>query len=138
MPGEFLGGLPHLEFMPDGRQMRLLRKFGFKDDNGLEWWAPKGCIIDGASIPRALWSVSGPPFVGKYRNSSIIHDHYCKTKTRSFESTHEMFYQSCVVAGLSEFQAGKMFGAIMVGGPRWDKERNPLPFITESDPGEQW
>ena len=49
--------------------MGLLKKFSFKDPDAQEWAAPAGAVIDGASIPRALWTIVGSPYTGDYRIS---------------------------------------------------------------------
>src|SRR5262245_19425098 len=58
----------------DGRTMTLLGELRYTDPHGEEWIAPIGSIVDGASIPRYLWSIMGGPFEGKYRNASVLHD----------------------------------------------------------------
>jgi hypothetical protein len=70
-------GKVQAEWLPDGRSMRLLAPFTYTDPNGAVWEAPAGAVVDGASIPRFAWSVTGGPFTGKYRNASVIHDVTC-------------------------------------------------------------
>ena len=41
----------------DGRTMTLLEPFGYVDPSGIRWPAPEGSEVNGASIPRAFWSV---------------------------------------------------------------------------------
>ncbi|HLC13245.1 MAG TPA: DUF1353 domain-containing protein, partial [Chthoniobacterales bacterium] len=53
----------------DGRHMTLLSELRYIDPDGVVWIAPAGSVVDGASIPRALWSFMGGPFDGKYRNA---------------------------------------------------------------------
>ena len=55
--------------------MELLEDFWYEDPKGKRWNTPKGSTINGATIPKALWSIVGPPFVGKYRRASVIHDY---------------------------------------------------------------
>src|SRR5262249_47392881 len=61
----------------DDRQMRILQDFSFKDPSSKKWPAPVGSVIDGASIPRALWTLVGSPYTGDYRRASIVHDVAC-------------------------------------------------------------
>ena len=58
----------------DGVTMVLLNELRYTDPYGEVWVAPAGSRVDGASIPRAFWSVIGGPFEGKYRNASVLHD----------------------------------------------------------------
>ena len=61
---------------PD-RNMEILERFSFVDPKGREWVAPAGTVVNGASIPRALWTVVGSPYTGDYRRASIVHDKAC-------------------------------------------------------------
>src|SRR6266487_89769 len=74
-------GEPVTKWNPDGRTMTLLTELRYTDPNGNTWIAPIGSIVDGASIPRYLWSFMGGPFEGKYRNASVLHD--VRTEQRS-------------------------------------------------------
>src|SRR5688572_6845158 len=75
--GAYQGLPPKLELMPDGRLMRLLEALTYTGADGVTWPVPAGIEVDGASIPRPLWSLIGGPFEGPYRDASIVHDHYC-------------------------------------------------------------
>ncbi len=110
-----------LEEDGDDREMQLLEGFSFTDDAGKVWLVPEGARINGASIPRLFWNVIGPPFVGDYRRASVIHDHYCDTKTEPWEKVHEMFYEASIAGGVPEARAKVMYAAIYAGGPRWDQ-----------------
>jgi hypothetical protein len=116
--GEYLGKLV-LELLPDGRRMRLFTPFGFRDKDGKEWKVPADAVIDGASIPAALWSLSGGPYEGKYRDASVIHDWYCSIRTEPWEKTHRVFYEAMLVSGVSERRAKLMYLGVRFGGPRW-------------------
>src|SRR5437763_16081297 len=67
-------GDPVTKWNPDGRTMTLLTELRYSDPHGEIWVAPIGSVVDGASIPRYLWSFMGGPFEGKYRNASVLHD----------------------------------------------------------------
>ena len=59
------------------RKMQMLADFSFIDPAGVVWLTPKGYVVDGASIPRALWTLLGSPYTGDYRRASIVHDKAC-------------------------------------------------------------
>src|SRR4029450_9723629 len=65
-------GEPVTKWNPDGRTMTLLTELRYTDPNGNIWIAPIGSIVDGASIPRYLWSFMGGPFAGRYRNAVAL------------------------------------------------------------------
>ena len=61
----------------EDRCMILLERFWFRDPENKEWDAPKGMTTDGASIPRALWTLIGSPYTGNYRRAALVHDSAC-------------------------------------------------------------
>src|SRR5207248_8125227 len=78
----------------DGRTMTLLNELRYTDPKGVVWIAPAGSVIDGASIPRALWSLMGGPFEGKYRNASVLHDVAYDQKNKPPPEVDRMFYNA--------------------------------------------
>lgn len=66
---------------------KLEGDFRFDDPNGMQWITPAGTEVDGASIPQFFWSFIGGPFEGSYINASVIHDHYCRTRSRTAHDT---------------------------------------------------
>jgi hypothetical protein len=107
------------EWLPDGRQMRLLEPFAYVDSKGTRWEAPKDSIIDGASIPQIFWTTIGGPFEGQYRTASVVHDVACKVMKHPWQAVHRMFFGASRLAGVSEIKAKIMFAAVFDFGPRW-------------------
>src|SRR3954470_14620545 len=93
----------------NGRTMTLLADYRYVDQSGKEWIAPKGISVDGASIPKFLWSIIGGPFEGLYRNASVTHDYECKVRRTSWERVHKMFYEHMVCSHVAEAQAKLMY-----------------------------
>ena len=114
--GRFVSGAPRPKF-------RLLAAFGFRDPQGRVWEVPAGVEVDGASIPRAFWTVIGGPFEGNYLNASVVHDHFCRVRTRTAQDTHRSFYYGMRAMGVAEPQAKKMFWAVSTFGPKWELVR---------------
>ena len=129
-------GQVETRWMTDGRRMRLLKMVIFKDKNGVVWTAPKGSIIDGASIPRELWSMIGSPFVGKYRRASVIHDVACVKRKQPYELVHYMFYEAMLRDGMAKSKANIMYIAVRDFGPRWDEDGNDL--LPEESLSDDW
>ena len=127
MAGEFIGEVRTRWLIgEDGdRDMELMRTFKFKDSKGKIWTAPRGSIINGASIPAALWTF-GPPYVGGYRFASVVHDHYCVTQTETWQATHYMFYEACRAGGVGLIKSKAMYAAVYIGGPRWKVKKRGL------------
>lgn len=126
-------------FLDDGRRMRLESPFGYVDPDGVLWPAPEGVIVDGASIPRFLWAVVGSPFVGEYREASVVHDVACDERTRPWRDVHRMFYQACRCGGVGRIRAKVLFAAVHHFGPRWDTSGMLLPStLTEEEAQERF
>lgn len=115
-----------LEVLP-ARGRRVLASYRFFDPGGQLWLVPKGAVVDGASIPRALWSFIGSPFSGRYVGASVIHDYYCTTRERSWQKTHRAFYDGMRAAGVPRIKAAIMYRAIWLGGPRWKLQEGGEP-----------
>jgi len=117
-----------VELLEDGRTVRLLNDYVFNDPEGRVWTTPKGYISDGASIPPALWSLTGGPFTGKFRNAAVIHDQYCDNRTRPWEQVHRVFYDAMIAGGVTENKAAVMYLGVYRFGPRWDiSQTMPCP-----------
>ena len=114
-------GTPRVEFLRDGRDVKLIEGFSFCDPEGLLWPVPADSVVDGASIPRVFWTLIGGPFEGRYRDASIIHDYYCDVRVRTWQATHRVFYEAMVVSEVSRRTAKMMYCAVRWGGPRWSK-----------------
>ncbi|MVN78649.1 DUF1353 domain-containing protein [Hymenobacter sp. HMF4947] len=121
--GEF-SATPKIEFIDTpgapNRNVRLLENFAFTEAiDGTVWEAPSGSIVDGASIPRVLWTLVGSPFTGDYVYASIVHDVACHVRARPWRDTHYMFYQACLAGGTRPGRAKLMYLAVRNFGPRW-------------------
>ena len=103
----------------DGRNMTLLSELRYTDPDGVVWIAPAGSVVDGASIPRSLWSLMGGPFEGKYRNASVLHDVSYDQKTRTWAECDRMFYNAMRCSGVSAVEAGTMYYALRKFGHHW-------------------
>lgn len=78
--GRFEGDLiGRFEEREDRPRFVLSAPFKYVHADGRVWETPAGYAIDGASIPKAVWSFVGGPFSGKYLAASVIHDYYTDT-----------------------------------------------------------
>jgi len=133
--GMFVGTVV-AEWLNDGRDMRLEKDFAYIDPNATRWFAPKGSIVNGASIPRAVWSLIGGPFEGKYRNASVVHDVACEKMEHTWEETHLMLYRAMRASGVWESKSKLMYFAVYHFGPRWSIGRPQYHLLeqpTEED-----
>src|SRR6202163_4615896 len=113
----------------DGRTMTLLSELRYTDPEGVVWIAPAGSVVDGASIPRSLWSFMGGPFEGKYRNASVLHDVSYDQHNRPWQDCDRMFYNAMRCSGVSAAEAKTMYYALYKFGRHWKfpiKRAKPL------------
>ena len=104
-------------------RVRLLEELVYIDPRGKRWTAPKGAVVDGASIPKVFQNVIGTPYGGEYTLASVIHDVACNEKTEPWEEVHQMFYDAMLASGVEEQKASTMYLAVYEGGARWGENR---------------
>jgi hypothetical protein len=116
--GVFYG---NLSFTPigDGVHMKILQLYSYRDFYGHILSAQPGFITDGASIPRALWSIVGSPFTGKYLGAAVVHDVGCDSHKYSWQVTHKIFYDAMLDSGVGNNLAKLLYYGVRLGGPRW-------------------
>jgi hypothetical protein len=115
----YYSGFPETRWDPDGRSMTLLNEMRYTDPKGNVWIAPAGSHVDGASIPKSLWSIMGGPFEGKYRNASVLHDVAYDQHDRPWQECDLMFYNAMRCSGVSAVEAGTMYYALYKFGRHW-------------------
>jgi hypothetical protein len=109
--------------------MTLLSELRYTDPKGEVWIAPAGSVVDGASIPRSLWSIMGGPFEGKYRNASVLHDVAYEKHARPWQDCDRMFYNAMRCSGVGQVEAGTMYYSLYKFGRHWKftiKKAKPL------------
>ena len=112
-------GDPVVRLLRNGRDMELMQMFQYADPAGVVWMAPRGSVVNGASVPRVLWRIVGSPFVGRYRNASILHDVYCVTQVMPSPQVHRMWYWAMRAGGVGRVRAFVMWLGVRLFGPRF-------------------
>jgi hypothetical protein len=118
--GQFIGTLILKDEDPEGQTFTLGAPFGYLDPKGTRWDAKEGLVFDGASIPRALWTVVGSPYTGSYRRAAVLHDYYCYVHSRTWQDVHHMFYDAMLTGGVGKAKANLMFYAVWRFAKRWE------------------
>jgi hypothetical protein len=124
-------GNPVTRWNPDGLTMTLLSELRYTDPHGIVWVAPAGSTVNGASIPRSLWSLMGGPFEGKYRDASVLHDVSYDQHKRPWQDCDRMFYNAMRCSGVGAVEAKTMFYALYRFGHHWKfpiKRAKPVKF----------
>jgi hypothetical protein len=134
-PWGYYSGTIDTRWDQDGRSMTLLNELRYTDPKGVVWIAPAGSVIDGASIPRALWSFMGGPFEGKYRNASVLHDVAYDLKNRPPAVVDRMFYDAMRCSGVGAVEAKTMYYALLRFGRHWKfSVKKAKPVLPDSSP----
>jgi Protein of unknown function (DUF1353) len=110
-----------LEPLQDGQQLKTVLEFGFLDVDGKHWPVPPGTSVDGASIPKALVSLWGGPWQGKFREASVLHDYHCAARSADWQSVDRMFYRAMLASGVSEPHAKLVYAGVYFAGPHWER-----------------
>ena len=132
--GRYFGRLL-LEPLPDGFHRRLAEAFGFLDARKKRWLVPQHAQVDGASIPRVLWTLIGSPFTGKYLPASVVHDYFCAVRLEPWQAVHHVFYEAMRASGVSSVRSKLMYAGVYFAGPRWsdiDTINIKLPRVDDS------
>ena len=140
----YFSGPINTRWEADGRTMTLLNELRYTDPKGVVWIAPAGSQVDGASIPRALWSFFGGPFEGKYRNASVLHDVAYDQKNRPWQQVDRMFYDAMRCSGVGAIEAKTFYYALYRHGRHWrfkkkaDEVRATVINPSEVDAIQDW
>ncbi len=100
------------------RDMRLTHNFWYRDPDGVLWQAPADVVVDGASIPKALWALVGSPYTGDYRRASIVHDVACRLAAGDSDkrrAADRMFYHACRTGGCTVAEATLLYLGVRIG-----------------------
>lgn len=103
----------------DGRHMIIDRLLTFTDKNGKVWSAPRGSVVDGASIPRPVWHLIGSPFCGRYRRASVIHDVYYTMRTELRADVNKVFLEMMAYDNVPIIKRRLMYWAVELFSERW-------------------
>ncbi len=106
------------------RDMQVIEDFWYLDQAGRRWDVPAGTVINGASIPRTLWSSVGSPYTGSYRRAALVHDAAVGHEGVLRGEADAMFYFACLAGGCSLLQAKMLYAGVRVGA--WASETRLL------------
>jgi len=88
---------------------------------------PAGFVSDGASVPRALWSIY-PPF-GKYLEAAVVHDWFCVLGHKGespidYKMAAKVFDEAMKVCHVNKWRRFKMYWAVVLGGPKFQARQS--------------
>ena len=104
------------------RIMILEEDFFYIDKKGKKWLAPKGVAeLNGATIPRKLWSIIGSPFIGPYRRASVVHDYFVgegnnpDVTYKERRLADKMFFRACRTDSCSWKLSAILYVGVSIG-----------------------
>ena len=111
---------PEAEAVPHTNRMRLTEDFCFYY-NGKAYWIPAGFTWDGASIPRAVWSIIGAPSEPDFWAATLVHDWVYLTHIFSRAETDEALFQILGESDVSLWRRRCIWAAVRAfgGGSHW-------------------
>lgn len=80
---------------------------------------PVDYVSDGASIPRAVWSLIGHPFEGLFVRPAYDHDIRCELRVGRWQGVHDRFHATLEDEGVGRRRRDLMHRAVRWFGPRW-------------------
>ena len=104
-------------------RVRLLEALIFIDANGKKWTAPKGYVVDGATIPKMFQGFIGTPYGGQYVLASVIHDVAYYERLGTWQEVHQVFYDAMLASGVEARKASLMYIAVYEASARWGENK---------------
>ncbi len=105
-------------------RVKLLEELTFIDANGKKWTAPKGYVVDGATIPEFFQEFIGTPYGGQYVLASVIHDVAYDKRLGTWQEVHQVFYDAMLASGVEPRKAALMYMAVYEASERWGANQN--------------
>ncbi len=108
-------------------EMELLSDISYTECAGDIHKVEKGTVVNGASIPRAAWTILGyTPWSGKSQRPAILHDFQCENALFTSDRVHKLFYETLQSEGVSDYKSRLMYAAVANFGPQWTTPGGPI------------
>lgn len=96
-------------------EYKLKSSLTYENDD-LKVTVKNGLITDGASIPRAFWTIIGCPLMGKYVGSALIHDGLYASEGTTRQEADALFEEMLKDNGVDIIRRKLMYWAVRAGG----------------------
>jgi len=108
-------------------QFKTLSALSYRTKAGIIINVPKGFVTDGASIPRACWSIIGSPFTGKYKRAAMVHDWLYHELTTTRIYADRIFLEIMQERKVSLWKRLSMYRAVRTfGWIPWNRQKKNL------------
>ncbi len=119
--GRFLN-LPMVVYLPGGNLVRFVSELLHEDAAGEVWHCPVGLVTDGATIPRASWSLVGAPLSGPHVFGAFLHDARYRLADCTKEEADLMLWDAILCGGTPETDAAIIVEAVtLYGDSAWQE-----------------
>lgn len=89
----------------------------------------QGFDFDGASIPRAFWSIIGSPMFGKHVRAACLHDALYASRLLPREECDDLFLEAMEIDGVGWFTRYAMYNAVRLAGQSAYDEDDNEPYL---------
>lgn len=101
-----------ISISPHNKELYKLNSSHTFKFNGAEITIPKGFVTDGASIPKAVWSIIGHPFMPRFVEAAVVHD-FCVVNQFNGSARDKLFYETLISNGVKKWRAKAMYWAVI-------------------------
>ena len=118
---------------PDANKLRAA--YQLVSDMAVQWNGrlvnvPGGFQYDGASIPRALWTIVGNPFEPQFMRAALAHDWLYHVHTYDRQESDALFSGLLQEDGVSKAKAETMRAGIRAfGGRYWNNDAMDADYL---------
>lgn len=85
-----------------------------------------GMISDGASIPKAFWSIVGCPFGGSYTRAAFLHDLLYRSRIFSKDECDKLFDEAMEQDNVDAVTRSTLYDAVQALGQNSYNEQNGI------------
>ena len=111
----------------NGKQEYILESPLHWYDGAISVNIKQGFLFDGASIPKALWSIIGSPMTGGYQRAGCLHDGLYASQLTSRKVADEIFLQAMKYDGVSYTKRYSMYWAVRsFGWAAWNDNKKEI------------
>jgi len=118
-----------LKVINRGKSRVILEDYTYENDKYIIT-VKAGFNTDGASIPKAFWSILSSPFDGPLTYGAVIHDGLYTKMTLPRKECDKLLREMALEKGYNKIKAFLVYYAVrMFGGSHWKKdasEQKPL------------
>lgn len=100
--------------------------------DGLKYWIPSGFQWDGASVPRAFWSIIGAPSEDDFKAASLVHDWLYLTHQTNRQDADECLFQILEQCDVSLWRRRCIWLAVRgFASGHWPSSLEDIKYITK-------